>query len=207
MPIWPRAVAPPRLLQRSRELNARRTLIYKRRSFPHLWCHPSFRYRGFDESLIWLAILFLERRFCDFERFGNIDVLDPLSRIKGRSVFEIPKETVLRIFCLAGKIKKAGRRLFAFVEARPPEVAAPFRSSNQIAWGACPPCPGSCNVNENNMSSWAMVGYLVRFDEQKLRLKIHHASRDRADALANLPSGKVVSAKAGCGRSSSKTGF
>src|ERR1700730_436406 len=105
--------------RRSRELNARRTLIYKRRSFPHLWCHPPFRYRGFDESLIWLAILFLERRFRDFERFGNIDVLDPLSRIKGRSaVFEIPKETVLRIFCLAGKIKKAGRRLFAFVGGR-----------------------------------------------------------------------------------------
>src|ERR1700730_8005995 len=119
MPSWPRAVAPPHLLQRSRELNARPTLIYKRRSFPHLWCHPPFRYRGFDESLIWLAILFLERRFRDFERFGNIDVLDPLSRIKGRSaVFEIPKETVLRIFCLAGKIKKAGRRLFAFVGGR-----------------------------------------------------------------------------------------
>jgi hypothetical protein len=28
---------------------------------------------------------------------------------------------------------------------------------------------------------------LVRFDEQKLRFKIHDASRDRADALANLP--------------------
>ena len=44
-------------------------------------------------------------------------------------------------------------------------------------------------------------------DEQKILVKIHPASRDRADALANLPfPGKVVSAKAGCGRSGNKTG-
>jgi hypothetical protein len=37
---------------------------------------------------------------------------------------------------------------------------------------------------------------IVRFDEQKIPFKIHPASRDRADALANLPlPGKVVSAK------------
>jgi hypothetical protein len=48
---------------------------------------------------------------------------------------------------------------------------------------------------------------IVRFDEQKIPFKIHPASRDRADALANLPlPGKVVSAKAGCGRSGNKTG-
>lgn len=46
---------------------------------------------------------------------------------------------------------------------------------------------------------------IVRFDEQKILFKIHLASRDRADALANLPlPGKVVSAKAGCGRSGKK---
>ena len=49
--------------------------------------------------------------------------------------------------------------------------------------------------------------FIVRFDEQKILFKIHDASRARADALANLPlPGKVVSAKAGCGRSGNKTG-
>jgi hypothetical protein len=48
---------------------------------------------------------------------------------------------------------------------------------------------------------------IVRFDEQKILFKIHNASRARADFLANLPvPGKVVSAKAGCGRSGNKTG-
>jgi hypothetical protein len=40
--------------------------------------------------------------------------------------------------------------------------------------------------------------FIVRFDEQTILFKIHPASRDRADALANLPlPGKVVSAKSG----------
>jgi hypothetical protein len=47
--------------------------------------------------------------------------------------------------------------------------------------------------------------FIVRFDEQKILFKIHSASRARADALANLPlPGKVVSAKARCGRSGKK---
>jgi hypothetical protein len=49
---------------------------------------------------------------------------------------------------------------------------------------------------------------IVRFDERKILFKIHPASRDRADALANLPlPGKVVSAKAGCGLPATKRDF
>jgi hypothetical protein len=41
---------------------------------------------GFDESLVWLAILFLERRFCDFERFGIADpaTMQRLAQYDGR---------------------------------------------------------------------------------------------------------------------------
>jgi len=49
---------------------------------------------------------------------------------------------------------------------------------------------------------------IVLFDEQKIPFKIHPASRDRADALANLPlPGKVASAKAGCGRFRQQNGI
>jgi hypothetical protein len=96
-----------------------------------------------------------------------------------------------------------------------PSCVSAFSSSCLIAegisGGARPEFPQRMPIAPRQVAiDFNLTHYLqiVRFDEQKILFKIHPASRDRADALANLPlPGKVVSAKAGCGHSGNKTGF